>query len=1549
MITTGERSLRWEYLPGSQYYLPTNTKNAKPLSMSPLRGSTGMVGMPMSALQSTLGSQPFSRRSVTDKKIKLSPALMASNGQSASKRLVAIVSPQRRPQTEKKAAGTVTSVSSPADKTVAELRNQPSNKKKDPTPSKKEYSKSAMKTAVSDIGVKMPGKRSWQTLVTSRKAPLVNAKAWKSVGGSSVSRVSRIPSRLKSVPKLSSARTPQKSRKSCGNFQVKNTVLSMKKTKSEQKVTFTVSDQEKKRKLESGLRSAERAAKKLKLESPKTPDKKKMAALLVCHGKVSRPKTPQFVSSFPQPVEDTLKVERKSGIHTTAAKSGSAVRKAARKTSENLQSEIPTDFNFGSNTLDLDVSFGEKIKESPLRSSQKSRRSRILKLEQAVSPKLEETVNISGVAELFSSPVNVSSKQKIASITCDNGHTPAAERELSGISASHLTPDSSRSEIGFSSGKKTPKHSVHHSPFGKRLKKTQRSKSASDSEDVKDAETHQSNLGTPHAGRRSRCISLSTPETNDLTNKTLSARKSGILSVKQTPNYGSHCSGTTKSPEMGEKARSVTSSTPSPKQTTSGWNSRSSLIAMQSPKSVESTSISPPETGDKGVSVSQGTPASKLTASVRKSRSSVGIHSPESYESDSRSSPRTGDKGKSGFTSSPASERAAAAGKLRGSRVVMQSPEVGGTGNSSTRKKRNANSAILFPKATDQNCTSVRTFLRSPAGQDHEEVIPVSDLSMLKQSSPNAVALVLDEGHGSSGSGVSKSSEKHMHRLPRSDSTLNAVTTQNCVLLQESGFSYDYKSSSPKKRVSESYENQTLPTPDSVNTTFDFDSVKTPHISVEKFVSPLSSSRKRKSSTLQVVRNGQHFQKLMEMSPKNSLGRVQEFSNNSRILKSCKNDFSDVSGVQQLPETQSSPKSPTNDTSDVHRRIELTKASGSPKSTNYLTDMFIAKHLSKVPRHPKTPKNDLKDVSGVKQLMKTPKSPKNDLSDVRGVRQLMKTPRSPKYPINDLSDVRGVKQLMKTPKSQKSPKNDLSDVRGVKQLMKIPKSQKSPKNDLSDVHGVKELMETPRSVTSATDYLTDIDVHELGKAVTLGGDSSWTESKPKFDSSAVSGEVSSVATRTRRKQASGMATPIKHSPEFIKTDINEAGKSGTEMNAVQKNVHSPEEVKTSNARSKRKRNEPHSTLKAEVADGTPKPLSKKQGQKEKVEDVEDPSPGRHVDILAGSSDKSLASGRSQNRVQSSVPSSPTTPVARVTRRKRGVATAEVKLPASPPETIKTLRSRRNVAKTESATAFEKAKEDTSDVQVSSPPARRTRGKKLTSAVEISSLKKKSCNADTVEVESPFPSKMQLGANVNTDKEEFFPARSKRKLYGSVNTGSELSSPLKVNESTSVIVDTIPSPPRRLRGAIVTTKVEIPQSPVTRKTRGKLTVTPAVTSSPDVSTVPVENQLFSTTSKQPPANSSPLSAVERGKQETKPFKSPSPRPTRKLRGTKLSEEEETESSVTETRKKKTRVISSPLSKAKSPTPPRRGGSQSTKKEVSPLATTERQIRACRRKK
>jgi len=75
-------------------------------------------------------------------------------------------------------------------------------------------------------------------------------------------------------------------------------------TESEQKQPLPARAKGRKMVLESGLRSAARAAKRLKLESPKTPDKKKMAALLVCHGKVSRPKTPQLDSTVRREVSD---------------------------------------------------------------------------------------------------------------------------------------------------------------------------------------------------------------------------------------------------------------------------------------------------------------------------------------------------------------------------------------------------------------------------------------------------------------------------------------------------------------------------------------------------------------------------------------------------------------------------------------------------------------------------------------------------------------------------------------------------------------------------------------------------------------------------------------------------------------------------------------------------------------------------------------------------------------------------------------------------------------------------------------------------------------------------------------------------------------------------------------------------------------------------------------------------------------------------------------------------------------------------------------------
>jgi hypothetical protein len=72
----------------------------------------------------------------------------------------------------------------------------------------------------------------FQALVTNRKAPLVSSKARKSVVGTPVPKVSRIPTRVKSVSKLSSAKTPESSktgRRSGGNLKKKTPVSAVKK------------------------------------------------------------------------------------------------------------------------------------------------------------------------------------------------------------------------------------------------------------------------------------------------------------------------------------------------------------------------------------------------------------------------------------------------------------------------------------------------------------------------------------------------------------------------------------------------------------------------------------------------------------------------------------------------------------------------------------------------------------------------------------------------------------------------------------------------------------------------------------------------------------------------------------------------------------------------------------------------------------------------------------------------------------------------------------------------------------------------------------------------------------------------------------------------------------------------------------------------------------------------------------------------------------------------------------------------------------------------
>lgn len=141
---------------------------------------------------------------------------------------------------------------------------------------------------------------------------------------------------------------------------------------------------------------------------------------------------------------------------------------------------------------------------------------------------------------------------------------------------------------------------------------------------------------------------------------------------------------------------------------------------------------------------------------------------------------------------------------------------------------------------------------------------------------------------------------------------------------------------------------------------------------------------------------------------------------------------------------------------------DLTNISGIKKifaksPRNRLSDVSVKKVFAS------SPKNDLRRVSGVKSLFQSPKKtkqPKNDLSDVRGVRNLF-TRRSA---ANDLRNVSGVKKMLQT-----SPKNDLTDVRGVRRMFR----QEKPQTDYSDLSGVEELFNESNVSRRDTESLFD--------------------------------------------------------------------------------------------------------------------------------------------------------------------------------------------------------------------------------------------------------------------------------------------------------------------------------------------------------------------------------------------------------------------------------------------------------------------------------------------
>ncbi|XP_045506434.1 serine/arginine repetitive matrix protein 2-like [Colias croceus] len=124
---------------------------------------------------------------------------------------------------------------------------------------------------------------------------------------------------------------------------------------------------------------------------------------------------------------------------------------------------------------------------------------------------------------------------------------------------------------------------------------------------------------------------------------------------------------------------------------------------------------------------------------------------------------------------------------------------------------------------------------------------------------------------------------------------------------------------------------------------------------------------------------------------------------------------------------------------------------------NDLRNVRGVKGLLRTPRNRRSVKNDLTNVSGVKATFA--KAPRNSLSDVRIKELFMQSPR------NDLRRVSAVKTVFKSTRKQRSPKNTLEDVGGIKNLFKS-----SPRNDLRNASGVKDALQ----IRSPKNDLTDV-------------------------------------------------------------------------------------------------------------------------------------------------------------------------------------------------------------------------------------------------------------------------------------------------------------------------------------------------------------------------------------------------------------------------------------------------------------------------------------------
>ncbi|XP_046667569.1 serine/arginine repetitive matrix protein 2-like isoform X3 [Homalodisca vitripennis] len=880
-----------------------------------------------------------------------------------------------------------------------------------------------------------------------------------------------------------------------------------------------------KRKFETDFEArAERAAKRLKMETPRSLSKNKVAALLVCHGR--SPKNIQRKPLFSEVLKSHLSAAKQK--KSVIVKSAVVVKKQSKQKVLEPALEVPKTFNFNStghaNSPETIV-ITKKVKKTPVLKTRKGRKSG-----DNISLRSGRTQNLEGVQELFQTP----SKLIVSSLkTATSIKKPQNVRVRFSLQNDVQSPSGRRSlamqqeevfhfgspvappmrYIGTPRPPKISEHSLLHtsiaeeSPLAQEMCTTEEFNLNSSKRKSK-----RSSLASLNESKKSLDFSLYSPSSPTLQFSQISgisnfARKSIDFSdfspesesIKSTPKLKPSMPSLDDSVAQSSSHRrfsfasSVVTKSPigefDPSPNKSATLSRSDLFGS----SPDDTRVSRSSRGlkkfcnDNSINTSGVLRFSPNNSEIS-TRSSKNISQIEvlnvsqiplpSSPFNSKHSPSV-----KASTNSPHSKSSESMRSTRSTHSIGNFSLISETPKSqaSVQKKRSRSSTLndTYSEKSPDSSNSSKVGQNSNILQSiSSHVIDSTEVSKRISSTPKfqsstsiyspVSSPILSSSRRSLRNQSLVSVNEHFSDV--SDSKILDESTINSDLIME-GVCFKTPLSTPgkrtRKRSARMYASNSLETIHTSNNQLPIAAVK-----------PSARKNQDNESASSIAESVS----LPDLDIINDVsGRSLDRSLAQKILDSrVSSGFDQPTGSDQPSMNSNSPLEQTNLSGSI-RRKRKSLASTSRQTLDTTSFDFNSAVTPIVPKEmfvsPLEKEQDgLVDLEGVKRVL-NPKanSPVSSYVDVKGIRKLLKTPQSVSSldkVQDELVDLTAVKRVL-NPKAN-SPLSSYVDVKGVKRLLKTPQ-QTSPIANYTNVEGIKDLFKT----SPVADYTNVLGVKRI--------------------------------------------------------------------------------------------------------------------------------------------------------------------------------------------------------------------------------------------------------------------------------------------------------------------------------------------------------------------------------------------------------------------------------------------------------------------------------------